>query len=204
MIERLAVSLGINNDKPNIELAKEIAEKEDSSGLDELVTNLDSEDKRIASNCIKVLYETGYRKPELIASYAERFVSFLTSKNNRLVWGSMAALAQIADLRADYLYENLDTLIKAYEKGSVITIDAAISVFTGIIIGKPETRKEIFPLLIKHLELCRPKEVPQHGERIFPCLNEESKDRFIQVIKKRESDLSDSQKKRTNKLLSRL
>ncbi|MDO8755356.1 MAG: hypothetical protein Q7J80_15770 [Anaerolineales bacterium] len=50
--------------------------------------------------------------------------------------------------------------------------------------------KALFPYLLKHLSTCRPKEVPQHAERILPAVTESNKDDFIKVLKKRNDDLS--------------
>jgi hypothetical protein len=50
------------------------------------------------------------------------------------------------------------------------------------------------------LENCRPKEVPQHAERMVLCINEGNVSRFLEVIKERKNHLSDTQRKRVEKL----
>jgi len=92
VLDKLSVSLGVRNNKPNQILAKEIAEKNDKEAIKELVENLNNKNKRIASDCIKVLYEIGYINPKLIAGYVNNFIDLLSHKNNRLVWGGMIAL----------------------------------------------------------------------------------------------------------------
>jgi hypothetical protein len=87
VIDSLASSLGEKGSAANIVLAKRIADSEDSRAVAELVQLLNSKEKRIQSDCIKTLYETGYLKPELIAEYCSDFMNLLSSRNNRMVWG---------------------------------------------------------------------------------------------------------------------
>jgi len=97
MFEQLAYSLARNDETPNIELAIRLSENEDAARIHEIVSELTHKNQAIANDCIKVLYEIADRKPKLIAEYVDDFVSLLSSKNNRLVWGGMTALATIAD-----------------------------------------------------------------------------------------------------------
>ena len=108
---------------PNQELARDLAARKDKAGIREIAENLWNKDKKIQSDCIKVLYEIGALEPKLIAGYAEEFVKLLKSKDNRLVWGAMTALAEVAKADADVVFKNLDVIKKAKETGSVITID---------------------------------------------------------------------------------
>ena len=93
-------SLGRRDEVPNQELARDLATKKDKAGIREIAENLWNKDKNIQADCIKVLYEIGYLEPKLIADYAEDFVKLLKSKNNRLVWGGMTALAEVAKVES--------------------------------------------------------------------------------------------------------
>lgn len=196
MIEKIASRLGRNDDEPNVLLATRLAEKKDDVGIAEIVAGLDDESDAVKSDCVKELYETGFLDPELIAPYAPTFVRHLKSRNNRRVWGCCIALATIAELKSDYLYENLDAIRRAYETGSVITVDNCVSVFAGIARGKSEYAASIFPILIDHLKECRPKEVCQHAERIFACVNRDSAPEFRKVLETRYDALTPPQKRR--------
>jgi hypothetical protein len=204
MIKKLAYSLGVNNESPNIELAKELAKTKNKKGIKEIVDGLNHPKEQIANDCIKVLYEIAEISPELISEYADNFIRLLKSKNNRLVWGSMTALSKIVSLNPDEVFKNLDIIVKAYEKGSVITIDNSISVFAELVKADKKYEKKVFPIIIEHLERCRPKEVGQHAERAFVCINENNSQKFKETLLKRVDALTDAQKKRVNKLLSRL
>ena len=203
MLERLAVRLGRKDDQPNIDLAKEIA-AEGGKGLDEIVQGVTGADSSVAGDCIKVLYETGARKPELIAGYADVFVKLLKSRNNRLIWGAMTALSEIVLLCPDEIFHNIDIIKNAYENGSVITVDCSITVFAGLCRSRSEYEKEIFPMILNHLKSCRPKEVAQHAERAFPAVNSGNSAQFINILEERYDTLTEPQKKRIDKLLKKI
>lgn len=204
MLEKLACSLGRNDEVPNIELAEMLCDNDDTQGIEEIVAGLMSKEQNVVNDCIKVLYEIGNRKPELIADYVDVFISRLQSKNNRLVWGSMMALATMTHLKSDEVFKKFDVTKKAYETGSVITIDNAISVFAKLCKSDKRYMDKVLPILIKHLETCRPKEVPQHSERAMICIDKDNMDQFIAVLESRRDDLTASQEKRVNKVIKTL
>ncbi len=202
VISRLATSLGRRDDVPNQELAQELAASQARSDIQELVANLKNRDRKIQSDCIKVLYEIGYIAPELIAEYVEEFLGLLKSKNNRLVWGGMSALATIAGLKADILYGYRDEIKAAIEQGSVITVDRGIKALS-VVAGQKETyRAELLPWLLAHLKNCRPKDVPQRAEAILRAVDSESKEQFIEIIQSRMADMRPSQEKRLRKVIA--
>ena len=204
MIERLACRLGRNDEIPNIELAEYLCQNSDSVGIKEIVDGFTGNDKAIANDCIKVLYEIGDRNPKLICDYASEFIGGLHSKNNRLVWGSMTALAKIVNLAPQSIYEKFEVVKSAYENGSTIAVDNSISVFAGLCKANGVYAKTVLPILLNHLQKCRPKEVPQHAERASVCFNRENANDFIDVLEKRNTHLGASQQARINKLLKKL
>jgi hypothetical protein len=204
MIEKLAYSLGRNDEQPNIDLAKEFAETKNKKGIKEIVDGLNNKTEQIANDCIKVLYELGGISPELISDDVDIFLKLLKSRNNRLVWGGMTALSKIASLNPEPIYNSLDTIVEAYEKGSVITIDNSISVFAELAKAGKKYEGKVFPIIIHHLEKCRPKEVGQHAERAFVCINSANAKLFKETLLKRRDELTDAQKKRVDKLLKQL
>jgi len=204
MIEKLAFSLGRNDEEPNIELAKDLAKTKNKKGIKEIVDGLNNPKEQVANDCIKVLYEIAEISPELVSEYAEEFIQLLKSRNNRLVWGSMTALAKIASLNPDAIFNNLDIVVRAYEKGSVITVDNSVSVFAELIKANSKYEKKVFPIIIGHLEKCRPKELGQHAERAFVCINKKNSQKYREVLLKRRESLTDAQKKRVDKLINKL
>ena len=201
VIDKLAHSLGRRDEVPNQELARDLAAKKDRKGIQEVAENLWNKDKNIQADCIKVLYEVGVIGPELIADYAEDFVKLLRSKNNRLAWGGMTALAEVAKANPEAVFKNLDAIKKAKETGSVITVDNAISTLAYTAAANVKYNEAIFPYLLNHLSSCRPKEVPQHSEKTLPAVNASNKNEFIKVLEKRMEDLSGGGLARVKKVI---
>src|SRR6185436_409694 len=115
ILNKLASALDRSDEVPNQLLAKDIAASADKVAVQELVDNLANKDKDIQSDCIKVLYEIGTIKPELIAGYVDTFVKLLGSRNNRLVWGAMTALGTVATVDTSAIAKHIDTIIRATE-----------------------------------------------------------------------------------------
>ncbi len=204
VLDQLASSLGRRDEVPNQELARELAIKKDRKGIRELAENLWNKDKNIQADCIKVLYEIGAVEPKLIASYADDFVKCLRSRNNRLVWGGMTALGEVAKAEPDVVFNYLSEIKKAKETGSVITVDNAISTLAYTAAAKEEYSNAIFPYLLRHLAGCRPKEVPQHAEKTVPAVTASNKMDFIKVLEKRMEDLSGSGLSRVKKVIKQV
>jgi hypothetical protein len=201
VINKLAYSLGRRDEVPNQELARDLAATQDKADIHEIAENLWNKDKNIQADCIKVLYEIGALEPKLIADYSEDFVKLLRSKNNRLVWGGMTALAEVAKANPDVVFQHWNEIKKAKETGSVITVDNAISTLAWTASANDEYNQVIFPYLLKHLSSCRPKEVPQHAEKTLPAVNPSNKEGFIKILEKRTEDLSGSGLGRVKKVI---
>jgi len=200
-LELLACRLDRNDEVPNVELAEKLCGSMNKKGIREIVLGLKSNDQAVANDCSKVLHVIGQRKPTLIAEYADDFLAALSSKNNRIVWGSMQALACITPWAPDTIYRRLPEVLAAYEKGSVITIDHSISVFAHLCNANDDYRTRIFPILLAHLAKCRAKEIPQHAERIAICIDPENKKAFVKALESRLHELSETQKRRVTKLM---
>ena len=204
MVELLACRLGRNDEVLNIELAEKLCESMDKSDIREIADGLKSSDQAIANDCIKVLYEIGRRKPDLIAEFTDDFITALSSRNNRMIWGGMTALTFATPANPKIVFSRLAEVFKAYEKGSVITIDNSISVFAHLCKASKDYEAQIFPFLLKHLSNCRAKEIPQHAERMSVCIDASNKAGFINALEARMSELTESQKSGVLKLIKRV
>jgi hypothetical protein len=189
---------------PNKLSAKELAAADNKAGIAEIAANLWNRDKNIQSDCIKVLYEIGYLKPELVSEYVDDFLKLIASKNNRLVWGGMIALSTIADLKADEIFQHLDKVLSVMKEGSVITVDNAVKVLSAVSAKKREYGSRIFPVLLEHLKTCRPKEISQHAESISIAVDAGNKAEFLAVLRMRGDLLTPSQRARVTKLFNRI
>ncbi len=200
IIDLLASTQGLKGSEANIVLAQKLAASENHEGIKELVENLFNKDKRIKSDCIKTLYEIGYIKPRLISDYYKEFLKLLTSKNNRLIWGSMIAIASIADLRPKEIFTELKLIMQTIKKGSVITVDAGIEILAKLNTN-PDYFNTIDPLLFEQLWRCPIKQLPMYFEKLLICINHKNKEIYLSIIEKRMYECErDSQKKRLEKV----
>jgi len=204
VINCLASQLGRNDELPNIELAHKLAKEENHAAIEEIIRHLSCKDKKIQYDCMKVAYEIGQVKPELISRYALNFIELLKSRNNRMVWGGMTALSTIAEVASETIMEHLDTLKSAIKIGSVITIDKGILTLARLAAVSKENNTAIFPFLLNHLENCRTKEIPQHSESTLLAVTDENKEEFLDVLHKRETYLTAPQLKRVKKIYKTL
>ncbi len=204
VLNSLASSLGEKGSGANIALAKEIASTENHQAIKELVENLNNKDKKIQSDCIKVLYETGYIKPMLIAGYYTDFMALLTHKNNRLAWGAMIVIYSITYLKPQEVFASLDLIMETVEKGSVITIDCGIEILSRLSTF-PEYVDKAEPLLTEQLWKCPIKQFPMYIEKSLVAVNSGNKAVFLDIIEKRKKECEkESQKKRLDKVLKKI
>jgi len=122
VINTIAYYQNRRDEVPNQELAHQLAESENNAGIREIAENLWNKNKNIRSDCLKVMYEIGYIRPDLIADYVNDFRKLLIDKENRMVWGAMIGLATIADLRPHQIWKKIDSVINAVDRGSLITV----------------------------------------------------------------------------------
>lgn len=201
VISKLSSSLGQKGNDANITLAKEIAEAENRNAIKELVENLKNKDKKIQADCIKTLYEAAYIKPDLIANYYTEFLDLLSSKNNRLVWGGMIALVTITDLKSKELFESIDLISETVNKGSVITVDSGIEIFSKL--NKySEYQDKVENLLTDQLWKCPSKQLPKYMEKSTISINKKNKEIYQKIINERKIECEkESQVKRLDKVL---
>ncbi|QCR30971.1 hypothetical protein [Lysinibacillus sp. SGAir0095] len=204
VLTNLASQLNRKDERPNIELARELMETNNIEGIQEIVENLANPSRKIKVDCIKVVYEIGKVKPELISDYAEIFINLLKSPNNRLVWGAMQVLSTIAEISAIVLMKHLHTIKLAVKIGSVITTDKGILTLAKLAAVYEQNHKRIFPFLIEHLKTCRTKEIPQHAESTLVAVTTETKDEFLNVLREREPYMTKPQAKRVQRIYRQL
>lgn len=149
VFDKLACQQNIRDEKPNQELAKDLAASRNAGDIGEIARNLFNKDKNIRHDCIKVLYEIGYTNPELIRLYAGDFLKLIGSKDNRMAWGAMIALSTVAFLESDIIFENIALVYAAMKTGSVITIDNGIKVLSAVASCKAPYCDATFPFFAR-------------------------------------------------------
>ncbi len=201
VLNRIAYFQARRDEVPNQELARELAASEDAAGIREIAENLWRREPNVRSDCLKVLYEIGYLRPELVAPYAGDFLKLLGDRNNRLVWGAMIGLSTVAGIAADALYPHVAEIQRAMAEGSVITLDAGILALARLAATNDERRTTLLPYLFDFLRSCRLSDLPRHAERVLMAVTASSKDEFIVLLRARMSLLTPAQAVRLNKVI---
>jgi len=204
VIERIAFYRGIRDEVPNQELARELAEAGDADGVKEIAGHLCDKNANVRSDCLKVLYETGYLNPALIAPYAGDFLKLLTNRQNRLVWGAMIALSCVATLKADTLFERRALICKTIDQGSVITQDGGVKSLALVATVNKTYQEALTPYLMGFLRKCRQSDVPRHAEFIEVCVDDFNREEFVAILQQRLSEASPAQAARIKKILKRM
>ena len=204
VLDKIAFYQNRRDEVPNQQLAKALSETEDRAGIGEIARNLQNKNKNVQSDCLKVLYEIGYLKPELIADYVPDFLGLLKSKNNRMVWGAMIALATIADKKSEEIYEELNAVTDAVDQGSLITVVWGIKALAKVAATNKTYKQKIFPFLMAQLKKCIPRDVPMHAESILPAIDQTNKTKFLEILESRKPELSGAQLTRLRRVTKNL
>ena len=201
MLNKIACYQGRRDEVPNQELARELVASEDTAGIREIAENLWNSEANVRSDCLKVLYEIGYLKPELVAPYAGDFLKLLGSRSNRLVWGAMIGLSTVAEIAADEIYPHAAEIQRAMVGGTIITLDAGILALSRLAATRDDRRTALLPYLLDFLRDCRPSDLPRHAERVLMAIAVGSKDEFVAVLQARLPLLTPAQAARLKKVM---
>jgi hypothetical protein len=203
VLEKLSGAMDRRDDAPNIALAEAIVASNDSAAIVELAAAVRSGPVRQANDALKVLYEVGARKPELIGGQCPVFIEALHSANNRTVWGAMTALDAVAEQRADTLVAELPAIIAAADKGSVIAKDHCNSILVKL--ARSGYGAKAVPILVERLKDAAPNQFPSYAEEMAPVITPEARPGFLAVLRERLGKIGqESKRKRLEKLLDRM
>lgn len=204
VIEHLASALGRKDEVPNHELAQKIVATNDLGAVQILIEHLHHKNKDIQHDCIKVLYEIGNLKPNLISSYIETFKLLLQSKDNRMQWGTMTALGTIVPENPEAIYALLPHLTHVASQGSVITNDNYVTILIKLC-QYSQYQNDALTLLHEQLLNCPSNQLPMYAENALPAINNAHKPLFIKVLNTRLEDLDKASKRiRVEKVIKKL
>ena len=198
---RIAYFQNRRDELPNQELARELAATKNTDGIREIADNLWNKNRNVQSDCLKVLYETGYIDPDLIAGYVGDFLNLLNSKNNRMVWGGMIALATIAGRKPHEIWQRIDDVIEAVEHGSLITVVWGVKTLARVASTDTTYSQKIFPVLVNQLRSCIPRDVPTDAESMLCAVDAGNRQELLSVLESRRAEMKPSQLARLNKAL---
>ena len=75
--DQLSSRIGQRGDQADIDLALKLSQNPDPDAVKELTQGLKSKDRALQSDCIKALYELGYRDPAQLIPYATNLLELL-------------------------------------------------------------------------------------------------------------------------------
>lgn len=203
VLGKLASALGRNDEQPNVELAEALAAKPDAAAIAELAGALSTGPTAVSNDAIKVLYELGALKPELVAPHAAAFLKLLGGKNNRNVWGALQAIETITSLQPDVVLAQLPAIIAAADKGSVIAKDKAVAILVKLAAAGHGAK--VLPILLERLEGAAPNQFPMYAEQALPVIDAAHRAAFVRLLEARLETIEASAKRaRVEKVIRRL
>ena len=203
-INEIAYHLGIRSEVPNQILAKKLAEENNKEGIKEIASYLYDKNKSVASDCLKVLYETGYIKPELIAPYLDEYIKLLSSKQNRMVWGAMIAVACCANVVPGEVLEHKDLIMEKIETGTVITNVWGVKTLINIAKADEGGYKELKDHLFELQKSCRPVDFAKRAEDMRGAVRKKDIPEYIDILEIGKAALSAAGAKRTDSVIKKL
>lgn len=203
VLDKLASALGRNDERPNVELAEALAATPDAAAIAELAGALATGSTAVSNDAIKVLYELGERRPELVAPHAQAFLTVLAGKNNRNVWGALQAIESVTHLAPGLVLSALPQIIAAADKGSVIAKDKAVQILAKLAAaGHAELA---LPVLLARVEAAAPNQFPMYAEAASVVVDAGHRDQLRQILEARLGRIEASAKRtRVEKVLRRV
>ncbi|MEQ9468720.1 MAG: hypothetical protein RLN88_15025 [Ekhidna sp.] len=202
---QLAHALGRNDQEPNREVAQKIADSDSSEEVKELVDFIQSKPKKRAQmDAMLALAYVGERNPKLLAPHVDFLVSRLDDPINRVVFGSMITMANIAHLIQLELFDQLPKIIDAMDSGTVVTRDYGFKIMVTLYQDKG-IQEDMFLLMQEQLMKAPSNQLGQYAERLMEVLNKNHLKPLIDTLEERRNDVSNEHHiKRLNKNLKKL
>lgn len=203
VLSRLASALGRNDERPNVELAEELAATGDVEAIAVLAGALSTSSAALQNDAIKVLYEIGALNPGLVASHAAAFLALLGSKNNRNVWGALQAVETVTAERPAEVLKALPDVLAAADKGSIIAKDKAIGILARLATAGHSAKA--LPILIDRIAEAAANQFPMYAEIAAPVMDAAHKAQFIAMLETRLKQIdAPAKRKRVEKVLKSL
>ena len=202
--DQLANVLGRRDEAPNIALAVKISKNANKKAVEELIGLMKHKSLRVRHDAIKVLYEIGERKPELITKYAEDFLKLFAQKDNLMKWGAMSALSAISKTNPELIAIHLSSILDAMDQGSVITRDHGIFILCHVASIK-KYHDDCMELLMEQIQKAPVNQVPMYAEKTVEVISPPYAKRFEIILSSRHDVMQiPSKEKRIEKLLKSL
>ena len=203
--DQLSYALDRNDQKPNKLVARQIVDAGDHKEIKELVDFIEIRpEQRAQSDAMLTLAYVGELSPGLLAGQEDFFIGQLNSPINRVIYGSMIALAHIAHLQKEKLFDALPKIIDAMDAGTVVTRDYGFRIMV-ILYADNRFQEDMFLLVSEQLMKAPSTQLGQYTERLIDVLSKSHLNSLIETLKERRGDISNEYHiKRLNKNLEKL
>lgn len=201
---KLACAQDRNDEAPNIELAQQIAAKSDNSAdMLELFGIVSNGNKAQKHDAIKVLYEIAAISPGSFDQKTPFLFDLLSTKDNRILWGTLTAIANIAKAYPSAIFGQLDAVLRAAERGSVIAKDKAVEILATLAVDE-QYKDTAMPKLLDQLKKSAPNQLPMYAEMATNTIPLDQQADIVSILKHRLSDLPTlAKRKRVEKIIIR-
>ena len=204
LASRLSRSMGRKDEGPNIELAGDLVANRNSEAIAELAALTGMSERPLRRDAIKVLYEIARAAPDLIAPHREIFVQLLASADNRTIWGSLQVLDAIAGTEADFVAKNLNAILDAADRSSVIARDKTMSILCRLN-GDSRFARVVSPIILQRLRHAAPNQFPMYAQLAATTMPQEHHAALANIITDRRRQISSpARQKRLAAALTRL
>lgn len=116
----------------------------------------------------------------------------------------MTAIDSITTECPDKIYKDINRILEASDKGSVITKDHAVGIVIKLA-GIKAYANNCLELLLGQLQSCPPNQLPMYAENALPVIPVNYKNKFISLLHNRMDDMEkESKRKRIEKMIKKL
>lgn len=201
---RLSHASGRRDEGPNVQLAEALAGSKDVDGIARVADIAITGSRQAQQDAIKVLCEVGVRDADLLRPHLQCFLQLIESRNNRMVWGALTALAQLARVDAIPIAANLDAILAAADAGSVIARDQAGQILIALK-ARPDLAGTATAHLLARLKSAAVNQLPMYAERIHAVLEAQDYPDFRAVLMIRHADhMPESKRRRLETIIRKL
>lgn len=203
--DRLAYAQNRKDQEPNKLLAKEIVHALGAEGLQELIDFFETKPhKELQKDCSLTIAWVAEQQPELVAPHASYLLSKLHDPINRVIWGSMIALAYIVHHVKKELFEALPNILDAMDEGTVVTRDYGFRIMVTLY-QESTLQEDMLVLILEQISKSPSNQLGQYTERLMEVMNKKHTDALITVLEERRNDVSNEHHlRRLNKNLKKL
>ena len=121
-----------------------------------------------------------------------------------MVWGAMIAIASIAKVEPEKVYEHVRLIREKIDTGSVITNVHGVYALINMAGSSEIIYRDIVDEILDILDKTRSVDFPKRCESIALIIKDEDKIKFKQVIKKNDDRISGAGKNRIDKILKKM